>query len=121
MKGTEFKENGFIAWSYRWISGNQYESLPNSLCEITWTVLFSWLFMILTLPSLCILLFSKKYREKPDINGITIFLTQMVIIAVLIALFVIIGKITLSVVSVGIISTLLKIGRFFLHFYNIIK
>ena len=103
---NDYNENGFIAWSYRWMSLEKY--LPQSGCEVFWTVLFSWVVMVFTLPALCIGLLFKKYRENPyRYGGFPTFAIQSMVYVIFLVVF----EIVIKIGTLGIVETLILMGQ----------
>ena len=67
MVGVKIKEDGFIAWSYKWMTTR--DELPQSLCKLFWTVVFSWVMMVIFSPVMIPLLCFSVARKEPHNVG----------------------------------------------------
>ena len=105
MVGIKIKEDGFIAWSYRWFK--MKEELPKSLCSLFWTVVFSWVMMVIFSPVMIPLLCSRTAREKPNNVG---FLATVALTGIGCLLAMLVHGIYITPWLEALINTLIVIG-----------
>lgn len=84
MEGIELKENGIVAWSYKWLTGKKH--LPESFCKVFWLTLLSWLMMLIFSPVFLFTLLSRDARKDPSTFSffITLILTCAIVMVVMI-------------------------------------